>query len=304
MSFRIRFRAAVVSLGLASSIALLAPGRARADGPASDDVQIKIDAGFSVPEFLKTVADASKRQILWSPDDHAVTTKKFASAAVVRVPANKVLEAARALLVPLEIVLVPLDAPGLSSFYAMDMRTLASQFVLRLKPEPVVVDDTTVRDLEKQDGLFVTAVVRVENLDNLRDARQALQRLVTQNNVGSVQEIPVAKAFLVTDFAPNVAAVYRAVRLLDVPRPADPAVVREFFVLKRANASKVRAILEEQFSTRVARPTNPNEPPPTPSDSEPRISADDETHQVIVTCRDKVMASVREVVTALDREPK
>ena len=278
------------------------PRTARADEPPGDVVEIRIDAGFSVPEFLKTVSEVSKRQILWSPDDRAIVSKKFAAGAALRVPRANILEAARALLVPLEIVLVSVEGPGLSSWYAMDMRTLASQFVLRLKPEPVEVTDVSVKTLDAQDGRFVTAIIRVENVDNLRDTRGALQRLITQNNVGSVQEMPAAKAFLVTDFAPNVAAVYRAIRLLDVPRPPAPGMVREFFVLQHASAVKVRNVLDEQFGP--PRRVAPNEPPPPVSETDPRISYDEDTKQVIVSCRADLMDAVRRVVAALDKAPK
>ena len=90
-------------------------------------------------------------------------------------------------------------------------------------------------NLVTQDGLFVTTMIRVKNMDNLRDARTALQRMITQNNIGSVQELPAARAFLVTDFAPNVVAIYRTIRRMDVLPEARP-LRTEFFELKHAAA--------------------------------------------------------------------
>lgn len=298
------------ALVLAAALALFAGGSAaRADDKpvsASGSVSIEISSGTSVADFLTMASKATGRPILWSADDKAISFKKFSGAvAPLVVPSAKFFETVRALLVPMEVLLVPTGPAGSEIWYATDARALQSQFVLRMKPVNVDLNEENLGEYERQDGLFVSTVIRVKNLDDLRDARSALQRLVTQNNVGSVQEVPSAKAFIVTDFAPTVVAIYRTLRYLDVPRPRDPGVAREFFRLKVAKAGAVRAILVEQFSTRtLANPvTVPGQAAVSVPDTEPRFSADDATNQVVVSCREPDLAAIRRVIENLDQEP-
>src|SRR5205814_2568134 len=129
----------------------------------------------------------------------------------IRTPKAKVLDVVRSLLVPEEVVLVPIAIGGSDAWFAMDARTLASQYLMKMRPQSVEVTDATVDALVRRGGVYVTATISAD-LDNLRDMATALRRLVTQNNVGSIQEISDAHLVVVTDFAPNVAQVYRTLR--------------------------------------------------------------------------------------------
>ena len=141
----------------------------------------------------------------------------------------------------------------------------------------------------------------MQNLENLRDARTALQRLITMNNVGNVQEVPDARAFVVTDFAPQVAAVYRQVRAMDAARArVRPRV--EFVALKSALAERLVPVLQEMSGLSAKTPAA-GRPPEGAAPSAPplRIVADPWTNQVIVSGPSEQVEKVLLVIPRLDR---
>src|SRR5262249_15529010 len=148
----------------------------------------------------KNVTAVTKKSIIWNADDKVVTQRKIQGAQKLRAPGDKLFEMVRGLLTFQEIVLIPLGPKGYEVWVAIDARQLANQFILKNKP--VYVDLSTgseemiearLRDIENQDGLFVATTLKVKNIDNLRDARTALARIVTGQNVGNVQEVPAAR---------------------------------------------------------------------------------------------------------------
>ena len=203
-----------------------------------------------------------------------------------------------------EIVLIPIGPPGYVIYVAMDARTLASQFILRNKPLYVQMDDVNVKDYENQDGLFIAATIKVQNMDNLRDARQALQRLITQNNIGSVQEVPAARAFVVADFAPNVAAIYHLIKEMDV-QPAGKKLRQVFIPLKYALAEDIEPILVDLF-TGKQRLSSPGAPGSAPGgdiiDPEPRIRSDPRSNQLIVYATEDDLKEILALIDHLDTQ--
>src|SRR5262249_40068342 len=148
-------------------------------------------------------------------------------------------------------------------------------------------DDATIearlRDIENQDGLFVATTLKVKNIDNLRDARTALARIVTGQNVGNVQEVPAARAFVVTDFAPNVVAIYRLLKQMDV-QPEGKKVQQAYIKLAYALAEDIEPVLQSLF-TGKQRVTQPQPGQPGGGDvvdPEPRIVAEPRTNQIIL----------------------
>ena len=282
------------------ALALLAiPASARADDrPGDEPMILTISAQQKVEDLLLAYTKLTGTAVYWDPSDKAITTRKITGASEIRGTRAQFLDALRGLLAFQEVVLIPMGAPPNEYFAAMDARALQSQFILKMKAVPVELTDANLAQYEKRDGLFVSAVIQVQNLDGLRDARTALQRLITQNNIGSVQEIPAARAFLVTDFAPNVALIYRAIRRMDVV-PAGRAEQTEFFDLKHARAQNVGRVLEELFGNgrKPAQPQSPAELSP----SDVRISADGESNQVVVIASEEKIRAMRPIVAQLDR---
>ena len=72
----------------------------------------------------------------------------------------------------------------------------------------------------------------MEHMQDLRNARNALTRIVTGQNIGNVTEVPSAKTFVVTDFAPNVVAIYRLLKQMDVPSASASTTTGETEAIK------------------------------------------------------------------------
>ena len=127
------------------------------------------------------------------------------------------------------------------------------------------------------------------------------------------QEVPDARAFVVTDFAPNVAVLYRAIQAMDVPPAPLPAakatkVAPAYFVLKHARASKVAYALHQLFdelapAPRPAQGAVPGAAPAAREGPAPRITADEDANQVIAIATAEDRATIADIVLHMDIEP-
>ena len=90
--------------------------------------------------------------------------------------------------------------------------------------------------------------------------------------MGSVTELPAARAFLVTDFAPQAVAVYRAVQAMrsrgGPPGPDDPRIDAYTFETLGARDSAL-GTLRDLFVERAGAP----QPTPVPAAGGPTFSA-------------------------------
>ncbi len=276
------------------------------DGPPAPPdsepiLEIHLGDSMDIAELLKVVSGKTGKPIVWSDQDKTVTGKKIQGSIDIRSPRSKLFETVRALLTFQDIVLIPIGAKGYEIYVAMDARTLSGQFILKNKPVYVDLTEEKALEIEGQDGLFVAATIKVKNLDNLRDARTALQRIITPQNIGSVQEVPAARAFVVTDFAPNVVAIYRLLREMDV-QPEGKKVKQEYLTLQYALAEDIEPILQDLFTgkQRLSQP-QPNQPGGSDIvDPEPRIISDARTNQIIVYATEDDIAEIRALVEHLD----
>jgi type II secretory pathway component GspD/PulD (secretin) len=295
------------AVALSIALVLSARGSARAEDPpaAADEVVLDFSKEMRVSDLLNQAARHMGRSILWQVDDKAITGKKIGGAdtSTLRIPKRRLLSALRALLVAQEVVLIPIPAGDAPAYFAMDARSLASQYILKLKPELVEINDQTADALSREEGLFVTATISASNLDTLRDASAALRRLVTSNNIGSVQELPDAKVFVVTDFAPNVVQVWRTIRAMDAGAARRRPQV-ETIRLVHARAEKLVPVLEQLTGagSRTAQP--PGAPGGLDGPGRLRVAADVAGNTLVVVGSPEDLALVRDVVEKLDQPEK
>jgi general secretion pathway protein D len=255
-----------------------------------------------VADVLRSLSKITGKPILWSDGDKAVTTKKIMGSGITfSAPSDRVFDTLRAVLTFQEIILIPIGTKGYEVYVAMDARTLASQFILKNKPVYVDLTDAKADEIENQDGLFVATTIKVKNIDNLRDARTALQRIITQNNIGSVQEVPAARAFVVTDFAPNVVAIYRLLKQMDV-QPEGKKVQQKYLSLNFALSEDILPILQDLFTGKQRISNVPQGQPGSPDivDPEPRIISDPRTNQIIVYATADDIQEITALVEHLD----
>jgi type II secretory pathway component GspD/PulD (secretin) len=283
--------------------------RAAAD-EGQEQVEIVLPEPLALEDFLRLVQRRLDVPLVWDPKSRALQNKELTPDLAFRGTKDEVLDAIRGLLTAYELVLVPVGQGANRKYFVADARQ--TQSLLRLKPAYVELGPDNLEHYATQDGLFVTTTIAMENVENLRDARNALSRLVTGQGIGSVQEVPDARAVVVTDFAPNVVAIYRLLKQMDVPVAArgpdtkDREVVFRAVPIRHAEAADVARLLQKHFaleaSTQPRRAVAPNQAVPTVPPVPPlRIDADLRLNQVLVTGMQKDVVRVVEVVAALDR---
>jgi hypothetical protein len=264
--------------------------------PASGPVELEIQA------LVEAVARKTGLVFGWSPDQKQIRQQRVRLTDGAQAAGNLDLAGLRRLLAVHELVVVPLGPPEERVHWLQDMRQQG--VMLRLAPEPIVLDESTYARYAHADGLFVTAQIRTSGTTNLRDLRAAVSRLVTAQNIGSVTELPEAETLVVTDFAPNVCAVYRFVRDADALARAAPARTSRLVRLAHADATETAQVLHEAL---VASRQGP--PPPAPQagaapassgSTSLRVVADVRTNQLLVSGTTSEVEGVLDLVKGLD----
>jgi general secretion pathway protein D len=197
--------------------------------------------------------------------------------------------------------MIPVGPPKYQVQLIMDSRVTNN--ILKLKPEYVKIEEADLARLAAQDGLFITTTIKVQNMTDLRNARNALTKIVTGQNIGNVTEVPAARAFVVTDFAPNVVAIYRLLQEMDV-KPRGKEITSEYLSLRHANADEVEPILTDLFTGRERigqrQPQAQGQGPDVEEDPEPRIISDPRTNQIIIYGIQSDIDEIKKVVEHID----
>lgn len=301
--------AAMLATWLFFSPGTLPGGRASGPAWAEDDrlARISLTDEISIEDFLKYVGRAApgRRPIVWDPNQKQMKERKILGSTNLEAPDDQIFELVRALLTFYELAMVPVGPRGYEVYLVMDARQQGA--ILKLKPRTIDLDQSNLAEYENQDGLFVSATIRVENMTNLRDARQALSRIVTQQNIGNVTEVPASRSFVVTDFAPNVVAIYRLLKQLDVT-PTGKRLMSAYLTLKYASADEIEPIISDLFTGRERVAINrASQPQPQgggtsdiDQDPEPRIISDLRTNQLIIYATQDDIREIQDVIDHLD----
>jgi general secretion pathway protein D len=309
---RSRRSAAGLTLTVLAALAVLlgafiaVPGRTVVADNDEDLVEIILTEALELEDFLKAVGKVAEFPLYWDPKSRALQNKQVIGARNLEAPRDELFNLVRALLTFYELVLIPVGPQGYQVYLVMDARQTAA--IVKLKPRYVDLDESNLAEYESQDGLFLTTTIKVENMANLRDARNALNRIVTGQNIGNVTEVPAARSFVVTDFAPNVVAIYRLLKEMDV-QPEGKQVKSAYIQLIHATADEIEPILQDLFTGRERITRGPTRGPQGQAasadieeDPEPRIISDFRTNQLIVYGTQDDIAEIKEVVAKLDVE--
>lgn len=284
------------------------PGGGTTPAWAQDDLAvIALTDEVSIEDFLRNVGQAApgRAPIVWDPTNKTIKDKKILGSVNLQAPPDRIFEIVRALLTFYELAMVPVGPAGYEVNLVMDARQQG--IILKLKPRTIELNDGNLAEFENQDGLFVSANIRVEKMNNLRDARQALSRIVTPQNIGNVTEVPASRSFVVTDFAPNVVSIYRLLKQLDV-QPAGKVVTSAYVQVVHASVDEIEPILTDLFTGReriaVGRPQQPQPQGGSTSDieedPEPRIIPDVRTNQLIIYATQDDIREIKDVIARLD----
>ncbi len=261
---------------------------------SAEDVTIKIQEDADIEQVLKQMSSALDVRIVWDPNDKQIRGKRVSDLDFTGSRAD-VFSRLRALLTFYELVMIPVG-PGSDTLLVMDARRSSS--ILKLKAEFVRLNDGNLAKYEGQDGLFITTTIQVQHMTDLRNARNALTRIVTGQNIGNVTEVPDANAFVVTDFAPNVVAIYRLLKEMDQPptHVESSGPVFRAVKLEYANSLEAASSLSALFPTRIEAATQK----PMVSSATRVIRADPRTNQILVTAPSHDMEQILEAAKTLD----
>jgi len=302
--------ATLALLTLAALLLTLVPTTAvRAE--EEERTALNFEGPIAVEQLIKEVMKALDLPLIWDPKSRALQNKEVMGDVRLAGTKEEILRGLGSLLTYYELVIIPVGSDRNLKYLILDARQTAA--IVKLKPVYVELTDDNLPQYEKLDGVFLTTTIKVEHMESLRDARNALNRIVTGQNIGNVTEVPAARAFVVTDFAPNVVAIYRLLREMDVPsgeRGVEASASEEVFQavrLKYASAESAAATLVSHFATsmqagpRQAQPQRAQpygEVPPRPL---LRINPDPRLNQVLISGMRKDVDRVLQVVQAIDQ---
>jgi type II secretory pathway component GspD/PulD (secretin) len=268
---------------------------------AEDEIELTFPEPVDMEEFLHSVSRLTGKQLIWNPADKNIRGKQVLGGVSLRGDKADFMGMVRGLLTFYELVMIPVGPKDYQVTLVMDARQTSS--ILKLKPQHVILTDDNLAEFEKSDGLFITTTIGVEHMTDLRNARNALTRIVTGQNIGNVTEVPGTSTFVVTDFAPNVVSIYRLLKQMDRPNAGSSTTGGrlEAVTLRHATAADAASVLTRHFAAAAApavqgRTNAAAMPHPTA----PRITADPRTNQVLVSGTDSQIARVREAIALLD----
>ena len=279
---------------------VLVVGTSAPNAFAKDELALAIPENMPMEDFLALVAKSTDMPLVWNPQDKNIRGKALKGGITLRAPRTEFFSLVRGLLTFYGLVIIPVGPQGYQVQLIADARQSSS--ILKLKPMSVTLTEENLAKYESSDGLFITTNIKVENMQDLRNARNALTRIVTGQNIGNVTEVPEAKAFVVTDFAPNVVAIYRLLKKMDLPaaKPSTASGTTVAIRLEHARADDLATILTRHY---MPKPTGRSSSPrvaPTKSASAPRITADARTNRILVTGNESEVKQVKATIALLD----
>ncbi len=292
-----RSAVALVPLLLGASAVVLAAALAAPARADEGDFEYSTSESVPVEELLKAVRDRAGVPLLWEPRDKGIAAHEIAAPFEMKAKKAEILPALRSVLRFYELVVVPTGPKGSERLMVLDVR--ATSTMLRMRPEFVELTDENLAAYEGQDGLFVTTLVAAPPVRYVDAARNALARIVTPQNIGSVQDVPPS-GFLVTDFAPNVVLCYRVLRRMSRQAADQPAGTEvRLLRLEHVRAPDLAALLSTQFAAATA-PVPPGTPMRVAPADALRIQGEPRSNTLLVSGPPEEVARVLEVAKTLE----
>ncbi len=273
---------------------------AHADEKGQEVVTLRIAADAPMEEFLAATRTATGYMIVWDPSDKQVRGKQVKGDIGFRGTPQEVFARVRALLTFYELVMIRVGPKAGQMYLVMDARRTSS--ILKLNAEFVDVNAGNVASFDDMHGHFVTTTIQVQHMTDLRNARMALSRIVTGQNIGSVTEVADAKAFVVTDFAPNVASIWRLLKAMDIPA-VDAGRTLAAITLSHAKAEDAAVQLRALFPPTVTSraPTSRGAPAKIRPTNQAHFAADERTKQIVVNATPAQMEHIRSALKLIDK---
>lgn len=208
-----RVRWLCVCLSIAATFVASSSVRGVVSADQPEPRSLKITQPMTVPRFLEELSKEVPGVFTWSPTDRSLATATL-PLGTYPLERKRLIRMLRAYLRPYDIILVASGEAPNQTYWVTDMRAKLEPGQPRLMPEPVVIGSSNLEDLQREEGRFVSTRIEAPGLENLEAVKRVLMVVTTHENVSTVAVVRDARAFDVTDFAPNVVLVYRLVQEL------------------------------------------------------------------------------------------
>ena len=252
--------------------------------------------GWDIEELFKTISEYTGESIVFDPASPQIRGRKIAFVGTQTVPRDRLFEWFQSLLSFQRLVLVPVGPTGYEQWMALDLN--APQITNR----PIFVPENEIEDWADRDGVYIVSTITVKNLTDTSRARNAVAQLSTRQ-IGRINDVPGNLAFVVGDFAPVVASMYRLLKAMDI-EPTEYKAIPMTYMLINAVASEVEPILIDLLQSSVTgRPQGRQAAPAgIPTKPEPQIIADTRQDAIIVFAVREDQEQIGELIRLLDQK--
>ncbi len=265
--------------------------------PSGDDI-IQItpkQGGWDIEELFRTISEYTGQSIVYDPASPQIRGRKIEFVGVQSVPRAALFEWFQSLLSFQRLVLVPVGPTGHEQWMALDVN--APQITNR----PIFVSEEQLEEWADRDGVYIVSTITTKWLTDTSRARNALAQLSTRQ-IGRINDVPGNLAFVVGDFAPVVASMYRLLKAMDV-QPMEYSPIAKTYPLKNAVASEVEPIILDLLQTdEQARAQRRAQQPGVPEKPEAKIIADTRQDAIIVYAVPEDQDRIGELIVLLDME--
>jgi len=254
------------------------------------------EGGWEIEELFRTIAEYTGESIVYDPQAPQIARKKIEFVGTQTVPKDQLFAWFQSLLSFQRLILVPVGPEGHEQWMALDLN--ASQITNR----PIFVEEDEIENWSDRDGVYIVTTITVKNMGDTSRARNALAQLSTRQ-IGRINDVPGNRSFVVADFAPVVASMYRLLKAMD-KKPLEYVAVARTYRLENAVALELEPILinllSQQTTPTVSRGRGaaqgvPNKP-------EAQIIADTRQDAIIVFAIPEDQDKIAEIVALLDQE--
>jgi len=281
-------------------LAFGAPSSYAQEAPEAEDDLIQITPmkdGWDIEELFRTISEYTGESIVYDPASPQIRGRKIAFVGTQSVPRDRLFAWFQSLLSFQRLVLVPVGPAGHEQWMALDLN--APQITNR----PIFVPENEIEDWADRDGVYIVSTITVRNLTDTSRARNAVAQLSTRQ-IGRINDVPGNLAFVVGDFAPVVASMYRLLKAMDI-EPVEYKAIPMTYMLSWAVASEVEPILIDLLQSNVTgRPQGGRQATAQgiPTKPEPQIIADTRQDAIIVFATREDQEQIGELIRLLDQE--
>jgi len=254
------------------------------------------EGGWEIEQLFRTIAEYTGESIVYDPQAPQIARKKIEFVGTQTVPKKDLFAWFQSLLSFQRLILVPVGPKDYEQWMALDLN--ASQITNR----PIFVPEDEIEAWADRDGVYIVSTITVKNMGDTSRARNALAQLSTRQ-IGRINDVPGNMSFVVADFAPVVASMYRLLRAMD-KKPLEYVPVARTYPLTNAVALELEPILinllQQRTTPTVSRGRGTAQG--VPSKPEPQIIADTRQDALIVFATPEDQDKIAEIIDLLDQK--